>query len=301
MEINVIGRKGEGWNHPKLMDDDRVHFHELPDFGLNFVDFYKFLRRTKKCMVLYWRVDEETTKKLPPIPRPVLKVLARTILKKPGGPAIVIEDTTGKNRYASVGDLTFNSKNEDYLGMIRKAYFLAECGHPSSIYKEPKQRERISWLKKQADNKVLEIGCSTGYVLNYIGGGTGVDVDEIRLQYAQEKYPQSKFLKMDAAKMPFEDCEFDTVMIPDILEHVEMPHAQKIVDEAYRVGKKLVITVPNAGKPNYDKDLVENPEHRWYPTEALMRKMVGPDAAITLSENDDFIYVVRAHNRISAT
>lgn len=290
MEINVIGRKEDWGSRPQLTQEDRVHFHDLPNLSKNPINLFKFFRKIKKCMVLYWIVDEATEKKLNVLPSSVLFPAIRTIIKKPGGPAIVIEDAFG-TRLGRLGDIVL-SKNDDYLKNIKDAYFLGECGHPSIIYKEKKQKQRIDWLKKNVSGRVLEIGCSTGFVLNYVGGGVGVDIDQLRLEYAKKTYPRCQFLYADAAKMNFADQEFDTVMIPDILEHVEMEHAARIVKEALRVGKKLIITVPNAGKANYDKALVENPEHRWFPTRNLMTDMIGKEAEITFSPDTDFIYVV---------
>jgi SAM-dependent methyltransferase len=291
MEINVIGRKEDWGLKPQLTEEDHVYFHELPNFGANPVEIFKFFRKVKKCMVLYWIVDQGTEKKLKPLPAWLLRPAIRTVVKKPGGPSIVIEDRFG-TALKRLGDISVTS-DEDYLNVMKEAYFLGECGHPSIIYKEKKQKQRIDWLKENVTGRVLEIGCSTGFVLNYVGGGVGVDVDKLRLEYAKKTYPQSQFSFADAAKMSFTDKEFDTVMIPDILEHVEMTHAALIVKEAMRVAKKLIITVPNAGKPNYDEALVENPEHRWFPTEKLMGEMVGQGAQITFSPDHDFIYVVK--------
>jgi hypothetical protein len=291
MEINVIGNKERWGDRPKLMDDDHVYFHDLPDLTKNPLHLVKFFRNVKKSMVLYWLIDDDTTTKLPTLPGRLLNKVIRTIIKKPGGPAIIIERLKA-SPLESVADIVVAS-SKHHSQTIKEAYFLAECGHPSIIYKEKKQRERIDWLKDNSDGRILEIGCSTGFVLNYVGGGTGADLDPLRLEYASLKYPKNKFLQLDAAKMPFKDKEFDTVMIPDILEHVEFEHAKKIVKEAFRVGKKLIVTVPNASKPHYDKALVENPEHRWFPTEILMREMITSEAAITFSRDKDFIYVIQ--------
>lgn len=290
--MNVIGGTPAAFSgRPKLMEDDRQYFYDLPELGLHPLKWVRFFRKAKKCMILYWMVDERTDSKLPPLPKALVLPLIRAVIKRPGGPAIVVEDPSGKSAVRGLADLVTRDRSE-YADVVKKAYFIAECGHPSAIYREPMQRERIEWLKSQAAGKVLEIGCSTGFVLNYVGGGVGVDIDELRLEYARARYPRSSFLKADAAAMTFADGEFDTVMIPDILEHVEYEHARRIVREACRVGNRLVITVPNAGKPNYDKALVENPEHRWFPTEATARALVDGACEVTYSRGGDFIYVI---------
>jgi hypothetical protein len=229
MEINVIGRKEDWGTRPQLTPEDHFYFYELPDFGKSPAKLFRFFRKIKKCMVLYWIVDDKTEKKLRLLPLSLLLPLIRLVIKKPGGPSIVVEDDFG-TALRNLSDILV-SKDNDYLRTIKDAYFLAECGHPSLIYKEKKQKERIDWLKKNVSGRVLEIGCSTGFVLNYVGGGVGVDVDKLRLEYAKKTYPQSHFVFADAAEMKFLDEEFDTVMIPDILEHVEKDHASRIVKE----------------------------------------------------------------------
>ena len=292
MEMNVIGGSPKDWTgRAKLMDDDRQYFFDMPRMTLHPLQWVRFFRKVKKCMILYWMVDPDTDGKLPPIPKYLALPLIRAVIKKPGGPAIVIEDPSGKSPLRKLADIVTLDRS-DYVDVVKRAYFLAECGHPNSIYREPMQKERIQWLKSQRVGSTLEIGCSTGFVLNYVGGGVGVDIDELRLEYARKTYPESRFLKTDAAQMSFADSEFDTVMIPDILEHVEYDHARRIVKEACRVGKRLVITVPNAGKPNYDRALVENPEHRWFPTEEKARALVDGPCEISFSRGRDFIYVV---------
>ncbi len=290
MQINVIGRSKDWPGKPGLMDDESVHFFELPRFGFNPLQIYKFFRRVKKGMILYWVVDENTS--LGPFPLQVVLPMVRTIIKKPGGPAIVLKSKNNRSEtWQNFADVVAGDRS--HAEVMQEAYFQAECGHPKSIYREAMQKERIEWLREKSQGHILEIGCSTGFVLDYVGGGVGVDTDELRLRYAQATYPQSKFICADAANMPFGDRSFDTVMIPDILEHVEIAHAQKIVDEAVRVGKRLLITVPNAGKANYNKALVENPEHKWFPTTEIMKSMVGPQAQLSLSRFEDFIYVVK--------
>ena len=291
MEINVIGSPKDWPGKPGLMEEENIYFLDLPNVATNPLQFFIFLRKAKKCMILYWVVTEETAKLLPRLPHLILFPLIRLIIKKPGGPAIAIKNLSRDSSFSALADVQV-PESESHSAVIKRAYFAAECGHPGIIYHQPMQKERIEWLKVQSRGKILEIGTSTGFVLDYVGGGTGIDIDTLRLEYAKLKYPRSQFVNGDASSMSFTNSEFDTVMIPDILEHVEQVHAKKIVDEASRVGKRLLITVPNAGKKNYDKDLVENPEHKWFPTKAIMQEMVGLKAKITFSPNEDFIYVV---------
>jgi len=72
------------------------------------------------------------------------------------------------------------------------------------------------------------------------------------------------------------------------LEHLALDQVKKVLTECKRVGKTLLITLPNADKPNYDRSLVENPEHKWLPTNELVAKLVEA-SSVEHTEEDDFI------------
>ncbi|MBL0061717.1 MAG: class I SAM-dependent methyltransferase [bacterium] len=55
--------------------------------------------------------------------------------------------------------------------------------------------------------------------------------------------------------LPHADKSFDMVMSPEILEHAEWEQAVVALKECMRVGKRVLITIPNADKPNYNPDL----------------------------------------------
>jgi glycosyltransferase involved in cell wall biosynthesis len=172
---------------------------------------------------------------------------------------------------------------ELYMGLL--------LGHPDSLYGDKLQKERIAWLKENLSGTALEVGCAGGYVTNYVNANSGLDINKARLRFAKTKYPDKEFVCASATLMPFKERAFETILIPEILEHVPYEIACEIVAESKRVGSKVLITVPNAGKPNYDKTLVKNPEHMWYPTEALVLKMAG-NCQIAYSGGADFIFSI---------
>ncbi len=265
--------------------------------SLNPFYFFKLARFAKRCNVLHIILRDDTlgfSKGM----LGLYYLMVIFIVKFPSGPAIIV---TSRRKsffhypFRLFADFNLKKKptEAELNGVYTRAFLLSGAGHPDSIYKIPIQKERINWLRQNARGSILEIGCATGYILNYCGGGTGLDIDKYRIEIAQKKYPKSRFVTGDATKMPFKNKEFDVVMIPEILEHVPMEIAAKIVHECERVGKKLLITVPNAGKKNYDKDLVENPEHLWFPTSEKMRKMIGENTNITTSRNEDFLFITK--------
>jgi len=171
---------------------------------------------------------------------------------------------------------------ETYLELI--------SGHPDFIYDEGKQRERIDWLKENVSGSALEIGCAGGFVTSYVNADAGLDINPWRIKFAKVKHPEKDFIIASAATLPFKSKAFDTVLIPEILEHVQLDYAKKIVAEAKNVAKKILATVPNADKKNYDKLLVENPEHLWFPTKEIVKKMIK-DCQIQYTNEKDFMLV----------
>lgn len=154
--------------------------------------------------------------------------------------------------------------------------------HTDKIYDTSEQKKRINWLKEHSTGKVLEVGCATGYVLNYIGkSGMGIDIIPERVRYAQKRYPNLCFIVADATNLPFTE-HFDTVILAEILEHVPFDVAKQIVKECFNIGDKLLITVP-IGK------WAVNPEHLWLPSIELMRELFN-GVQFVRSKDSNFLY-----------
>ncbi len=198
----------------------------------------------------------------------------------------------------NIENVNWSNLNEHFKSMYAMVY--EPPPHPDRIYLLPQQKERVAWLKTRADGKILEIGCSTGYIIEKVGG-VGLDIDRYRIKQAKKMRKNVEFVIADAANQPFKNNSFDTVIIPETLEHVDFVKAKKIVRESLRVGKKVLITVPNAAKKNYDKALVENPEHMWFPTPRLIRKICPENTRIEYTKNEDFILVTASRTRAPFT
>jgi SAM-dependent methyltransferase len=102
----------------------------------------------------------------------------------------------------------------------------------------------------EESNKVLEIGCGTGYVLKglydrfkkYDLYGSEIHLEGI--QFAQNRLPNIEFIQLDATHMPFEN-EFDAIGAFDVLEHIE--EDVKVIQEVHNSLKKggfFIISVP---------------------------------------------------------
>jgi ubiquinone/menaquinone biosynthesis C-methylase UbiE len=95
----------------------------------------------------------------------------------------------------------------------------------------------------------------------------------------------------DGTCLPFRNVSFNSIMIPEVLEHMPFEKSEKMIRECKRCGKIILVTLPNAGKTHYDKLLVENPEHLWLPTESKVKEILGDNVKISYTTKKDFILV----------
>jgi SAM-dependent methyltransferase len=118
-------------------------------------------------------------------------------------------------------------------------------------------RKRLDWVLKHADGRVLDCGCNDGaFTLELVKRGheaIGIDILPVNINRAIDNIPDmpeivSKldYYVADIESLPFEDKEFDTVVITETLEH--LIHPRRGLEEVHRVlkdGGKALISVPN--------------------------------------------------------
>lgn len=101
--------------------------------------------------------------------------------------------------------------------------------------------------------KVLDVGCGTGDFLECCKGATGVDVNPYNITYCRSR--GLKALHMDGTKFPFENGSFNSVVVDNVLEHIEEPGG--VIEEIRRVladGGIMVVGVPGKKGFNHDSD-----------------------------------------------
>lgn len=104
----------------------------------------------------------------------------------------------------------------------------------------------IKFTTNHAGKKILDIGCATGEYckkLSEIGFKcTGVDINPEYILKAKQKGIDAHI--MDGETLDFPNNSFDTVILFEVLEHVNNPKI--VLKEAKRVaGKNVLISVPN--------------------------------------------------------
>ena len=105
--------------------------------------------------------------------------------------------------------------------------------------------EKADLLIQYAIGKVVDIGCGSGVYTNSLHKNgheiIGVDFQEEFVKSAKKTYPEISFVQGSAEKLPFKKGTFDTAILFDILEHLD---DKKVINEALRVAKRLIISVP---------------------------------------------------------
>ncbi len=104
------------------------------------------------------------------------------------------------------------------------------------------------------NKKVLEAGCGSGVVVIPLAARgisvTGIDKSEFAIEkarrYCKERELNARLEVGDVKNLPFNDNEFDIVILADVLEHITNPEVA--VNETERVCKEkgvIVVTLPS--------------------------------------------------------
>ncbi len=117
---------------------------------------------------------------------------------------------------------------------IKKLFFYRQ--HPDAALR---YLPIVKILKKNRwDNlNILEVGSGSYGIAPYLKKKiTGVD-----LFFDEPNFPLLERIKGSAVKLPFNDKQFDIVLLSDVLEHLPRDQRKKALGEAVRVGMKAVI------------------------------------------------------------
>ena len=117
-----------------------------------------------------------------------------------------------------------------------------------SMYPRKCYKYVIEEIQKKKFNKILDVGCGTGEILNTIATDKnnyyGIDLSEKMVNIAKGKNNSKNitYLVGDAEFLPFEDSTFDIIICVESFHHYPNPNA--VIKEFYRVlnnGGTLII------------------------------------------------------------
>ena len=117
----------------------------------------------------------------------------------------------------------------------------------------PRETTRYKWAAKNIlGTKILEIGCSTGYGVQFLPKNieyVGLDYDERIVDVAQKEEwgPNISFKHADINN--YELDQYDTIIAFEVVEHLD--NGLQIVEKLKKHCKRLLITVPYKETPGF--------------------------------------------------
>ena len=136
----------------------------------------------------------------------------------------------------------------------------------------------VQWIA--TNSRVLDLGCGDGELLAYLIAekgvkGTGIEINEEAIYKCIAKGLSISHGDVDSGLTDYSTKRFDYVILNESLQ--EVLHPQTVILEALRVGKKVIVGIPNfchwqarwqiffQGRVPVTKEL----PHQWYDTPNL--------------------------------
>ena len=135
-----------------------------------------------------------------------------------------------------------HKSNQIYFEYLKKRSFLGGIYRRYVLYPR---------LNCHLQGKVLDVGCGIGDMLSYRENTVGLDVNPLNVSFCKKRKLNAYVMKPNI--IPFDDKSFDSVLLDNVLEHIEKPSL--LFKEIRRVLKPdglLLIGVP--GIKGYKSD-----------------------------------------------
>lgn len=108
------------------------------------------------------------------------------------------------------------------------------------------ERHKIA-LKLIDKGPVLDLGCGDGLLLKKLKEKKieceGLDLSNEAVSKAKKRGAKARQFDFTTEKLPYTSNKFENILLLDVLEHLFQP--ENILKEASRVGKNIILTVPN--------------------------------------------------------
>lgn len=107
-------------------------------------------------------------------------------------------------------------------------------------------RQNCILVEAISGHRILDVGAGFGTFLRLLRDNgleaVGVDINFVKMRYAKDRY-QLDILPADVHAMPFKDNHFDTVILREVVAHLDFESA---LPEIERIcGKEIIIFEPN--------------------------------------------------------
>jgi 2-polyprenyl-3-methyl-5-hydroxy-6-metoxy-1,4-benzoquinol methylase len=78
----------------------------------------------------------------------------------------------------------------------------------------------LDLLDKKGKEKVIELGCSGGFLTDHLGDCTAIDTSFGMLKITKERNPKAKVKEADMFELPYKDKSFDKVVTMRVWAHL---------------------------------------------------------------------------------
>ncbi|MFH0775357.1 MAG: class I SAM-dependent methyltransferase [bacterium] len=143
------------------------------------------------------------------------------------------------------------SEIADFYNTLSSKRNLIFSSHPMHIYQNLLRYIyacELSGLNKE--DKLLEIGCGTGYQFPYLIGKCkeyiGIDISFSSSKEAKKESSDSLLILTDAKALSLKNNSFDVVFCLEVLEHIVNPETVfQEIRRVLKVGGRVVVSTPN--------------------------------------------------------
>lgn len=108
-----------------------------------------------------------------------------------------------------------------------------------TIYRRWKRRKEteifLKLLDKKKNDKVLELGCSSGHLTQHLGKVTAIDTSKEMLKIAKMKNPKARVMEADMFELPFKNGSFNKIVTMRVWNHLNKTELGCAIHEVRRV------------------------------------------------------------------
>ncbi|MCJ7445290.1 MAG: class I SAM-dependent methyltransferase [Methanotrichaceae archaeon] len=127
---------------------------------------------------------------------------------------------------------------------------------PQYDYTSYRLEKIVALARPNKDKRILDLGCGPGEIaVRCARQGAevfGIDLSRDALRLSSERSAKDNVVihlfEFDGEKIPFMNCIFDTIILSDVVEHVEDHVLNNLIEECYRLlkpeGRLLIHTAP---------------------------------------------------------
>lgn len=126
---------------------------------------------------------------------------------------------------------------------------------------------RTHWLyprlTRRLMGRTLDIGCGIGDMLLHRSNTVGVDINPHTVAFCNARGASAVLMQPD--ELPFDDAEFDSALMDNVLEHIPQP--QRLLSEVRRVlrpGGRVLVGVPGT------RGWASDPDHKIFYGDAAL-------------------------------